>query len=134
MEILINIVLNLVDLFILRKTMIDCKWEKVSTTRNFQHQNQLNWNCTQDNFYVANFIFFVSFQYVPRGLSRSRATINKRSVTYKKILVTFRHCRWLTLESPLSTADAMRDIQILLNNCRNGHVQISFQTRIFLQN
>ena len=38
------------------------------------------------------------------------------------------------LESPLSTADAMRDIQILLRNCRNGHVQISFQTRIFLQN
>ena len=40
----------------------------------------------------------------------------------------------MILESPLSTADAMRDIQILLKNCRNGHVQISFQTRIFLQN
>ena len=35
-----------------------------------------------------------------------------------------------TLESPLSTADAMRDIQILFRKSPNGRFFISFQTHI----
>ena len=34
------------------------------------------------------------------------------------------------LESPLSTADAMRDIQILFRKSPNGRFFISFQTHI----
>ena len=34
------------------------------------------------------------------------------------------------LESPLSTADAMRDIQILFRKSPNGRIKISFQTHI----